>query len=415
MLALERRDLAGDAAAAFLLCLGVATYSVALAFVAGAAVLIVLGRDRWRRVWVVAIPLLLYGAWSLWAARYVSGPGNQAHLSHVLLLPAWGVQSLSAVFAALTGFDYPFPESGKLFQAGPALAILGLIGLGLRLKRGRIPTSLWAAFAVLVAVWGLGVLTNGTNRAPDSPRYLFSGAVVVLMAAAGCAAGLRWSRAALVGLYAVAVSGFCVNLYLLHEGGFNLRHGFGTEVRAGFAAVDLAGTNAKPTISVRVPEGDEFAGIESPLNFVLGSVGETGREPVPAYLAAARRYRPLGYSLPEVRTASDSVRAQVDAALVSALALELRPAPHAPAPATCWTAVAKGDREARAKLPRGGAVLEAQGGGAVKLRRFARGWWFGVGELSPGEAAVLRVPVDRASEPWWVSAATSSLRVCELR
>lgn len=415
LLALERRDLAGDGLAVLLLCLGIATYSVALAFVAGAAVLIVLGGDRWRRVWVVAIPLVLYGAWSLWAARYVSGPDNQAHLSHVLLLPAWGVQSLGAVFAALTGFDYPFPESGKPFQAGPVLAVIALIGLGLRLKRGRIPPSLWAAFAVLIAVWGLGVLTNGTNRAPDSPRYLFSGAVVVLMAAAGCAAGLRWPRATIVGLYAVAVSGFCVNLYLLHEGGFNLRNGFGTEVRAGFAAIDVVGERAQESFVARVPEGRDFAGIESPLNFVFGSVRETGREPVAAYLAAAERYGSLGYSLAEVQAASDSVRAQTDAVMVSALGLELRTATRPPAEATCRTAIAVGDGEARAKLPPGGAVLEAKGGGAVKLRRFAHRRWLKIGELSPNEAAVLRVPVDRVPDPWWVSAATPSLRVCALR
>lgn len=415
LLALERGDLRGDAAAVLLLCLGIATYSIALAFLAGAALLIALDRDRLRRIWVVAIPLVLYGAWSVWAARYVSGPENQAQLSHLLLLPAWGVQSLSAVLAALSGFDYPFPESGDSFQAGPVLAVIALIGLGLRMKRGRIPPSLWAAFAVLIAVWGLGVLTNGTNRAPDSPRYLFSGAVVVLMAAAGCAAGLRWSRAALVGLYVIALSGFGVNLYLLHEGGFAWRNGFGTEVRAGFAAVDLAGENAKASFSVRVPEGEEFAGVESPLDFILGSVSETGRQPAPAYLAAARRYGPLGYSLSEVRTASDSVRAQTDSALVSALGLKLQPAVRAPAPATCRTAISAGDGQARAKLPPGGAVLEAAQGGPVKLRRFARGWWVRLGRLSPGEPDVLRVPIDRASDPWWVSVATPSLRVCTLR
>jgi len=415
LLALERADSRGDIAAALLLCLGIATYSVALTFLAGAAVLIALDRARWRRIWVVALPLVLYGAWSLWAAKFASGPGNQAQLSHLLLLPAWGVQSLSAVFAALTGFDFPFPESGTEFRAGPVLAVLALIGLGLRLKRGSIPPTLWAALAVLVAVWGLGVLTGGTNRAPDSPRYLYSGAIIVLMAAAACAAGLRWPRAALVSLYAVAACGFGVNLYLLHERGFEWRNGFSTEVKAGFAAVDLAGSHAPATVSVRVPEGEEFAGVESPLNFIFGSVGETGRQPVPAYLAAAERYGSIGYSLAEVRAASDPVRAQVDAALVSALELELRPGADVPTGASCRTAVAAGDGQARAELPRGGAVLEAKAGGTVKLRRFAQGWWFKLGDLSPGKPAVLRIPADAAADPWWVSAATPSLRVCALR
>ncbi len=411
LLALERRDFRGDLVAGALLCLGILTYSVALAFIAGAALMLVLDRNRWRRIWVVAIPLVLYGAWFVWARRFGSAPGNQAQFSHLVLLPSWGFQALSRVFGALTGLEYSFPESGRSFQAGPTLAFLALIGLGFRLKRGRVPASLWAALAVLVAIWGLGVLTGGANRAPDSSRYLFPGAVVALLVMAGCAAGLRWSRAGLVALYVVAACGFAVNLFQLHEASANLR-AYAVQVKAGFAGVDVAGGKARRHYEPASPAGQEG---ETPLKFVFRSVEDAGYQPGEAYIEAARRYGPLGYSLSQLRTSEDSLRAQADAMLVSALGLRLVPGRGIPARGGCRTVRAQADGDVEMRLTSPGASLRSPGGAAVQVQRFSREAWVEIGRLAPGRSAVLRLPRDRAPDPWRVSVATPSLRVCRLR
>ena len=69
LLALEREDTLGDAAACLLLVIGLATYSPALTFLAGAAALILFAKPRpqWHRAWVFLVPALLYGAWRLWS------------------------------------------------------------------------------------------------------------------------------------------------------------------------------------------------------------------------------------------------------------------------------------------------------------------------------------------------------------
>jgi hypothetical protein len=415
LLALERGDRRGDLAACALLCLGVVTYTVALAFLAGAIASVALGGDRRRRAWVVALPLGTYAAWLIWASQFSTGPGGQTELTDILLLPSWGAQSLSAVLGALSGFDYSFPGSSSVAQFGPPLAVLALVGFGWRMRRGAIPSTLWVALAVLLALWGLGVLASAGNRPPDSARYLFPGAVVVLMAAAACAGGSRWSRSALVALFAVAASGLAVNAVLLKDAGAMLRSAYAVQVRAAFAALDLAGDRARRRFDPPSIPNDEGAivGSQSPLTFPFKTVDEFGGVGVAGYLRARRDYGALGYSLGELRAAEDKVRGQTDSVLVAALGLRLSPVPAA-AGTACRRVEAGGDGDARAELSHGGAVLESARGGAVEVQRFAEESWSRVGTLAAGQPAELAVPADRAADPWRISVQAPFLRVCEI-
>jgi hypothetical protein len=415
LMALERDDLKGDIAACSLLLLGILTYSITLAFIAGAGIAILLSRRRWRRLWIVAIPIALYGAWSLWAASYFSSPGNQAHLSHIVLLPSWGAQSLSAVLGALSGLDYPFAANSAAFRIGPALALVAMIFVGLRLKPGRTPASLWAALAVLVAAWGIGVLTGGENRAPSSPRFLFPGAVITLLVLGGCAAGLRWRGKALIAVYLLAASGFAANVFILHDEGARLRS-YSAEVKADYAGLDIAGSHMQETFYPAPPPNWKSPIPGGPLSFVFGSVTEAGLEPPAAYRAAVNSYGPLGYSVEEVRAAEDPVRAQTDAALVGALGLAPHTTAHIAANSTCRVVQSSQGNHVETKLPAGGAVLESATNAPLEVRRFADNlWWLEIGSLEAEQPAVLRIPRDHLPDPWWVSVPTTSLRVCRLR
>jgi hypothetical protein len=417
LLALEREDRVGDIAASALLCLGVFTYTVALAFLAGAAVLVLLQRNRWRRAWIVVIPLALYGAWFVWAATSASGPDNEATFSNVFLLPAWAVQSLGAALGAVSGFDYAFPGSSSDVGLGPSLGVLALVGAGIRLGRGSAPAGLWAALAVLAALWGLGVLAaDGGNRAPDAPRYLFPGTVVVLMAAAGCLAGRRWTMRELVGLYALAVCGVSVNLFLLQDEGKMLRSAYAVQVKAAFAAVDIAGDSSRRDFDPPPVPGGQGVVEEgqSPLKFPFGLTSMFERTPVTAYQEAAERYAALGYSLEEIRASSDSVRTQTDSVLVAALGLRLRRPPASPTPGPCRQLRASGPTTV-ARIPPGGALLRSSEEGSISVRRFARESWIPLGPLAQRAPALLAVPPDSAPDPWWLASSAGSLRVCALR
>lgn len=416
LLALESENRRLDLVASGLLCLGLCTYSVALAFLAGAIVLILLSPHRWRRIWVVAIPILLYGTWLIWAAQFEKDAESQVQLYNLLTLPSWSFKSLSYILGSLSGFDYQFPNSSLVIEAGPALAVVALVGFALRFNRGSIPPSLWAALAVVAAFWCLGVLAAQGSRTPDSARYLYPGATALLLVASGSAAGMRWSRSGLVLLYVFAASGFAVNLYLMKESGIMLRSAYAVQVKAGFAGLDLAAKHAQPRFDPPpVPGGQGVVpGGQSPLGYPFSIVAEAGASPSDAYRIAAQRYGSLGYSLPELRSTSDGVRTQTDSILVAALGVKLQPVAIA-GRYSCRTAEAGPDGIVRATLPPSGVALRSSSGGSVALQRFARDLWIPIGALAPGKLTQLRIPTDRAPDRWRLSVASQTLSICRFR
>ena len=416
LLALEREDRRGDVIACALLILGVVTYSITLAFVVGAAVLILQGPARWRRAWVFAIPALLYGVWWLWARTLPASPESQAVASNILLLPAWAFQSLSAVIDAFTGLGYEFQEGQATPEAGPAVAVLALIALAVVLIRRSPSRMLWATFATLLALWVLGVLTVGGvggNRFPDSPRFMLPGAVVVLVVAVEAARGLRWSRGGLAALYVVALAGASVNLMLLHDGGAELRSNWAVPVAAAAVGVELAGTHGRSSFRPPdLPPGHSTVvgtGIaSSPFNFPFAVVDR----PADALRAAADRYGSLGFSVPQLEAEPEAVREEADLALVAALGIRARATPPNARPANCRTVSPPPEARPQAILPRGGATLFGEDSRRIFVHRFAeRGVYAG---RFHGGSAILDVPDDAVPVPWRVSVAAGSLRVCQL-
>jgi hypothetical protein len=420
LLALERSDRRGDAVACALLCLGAATYTVALAFVVGAAIAIVLGEDRRRRIWVVGVPVALYAAWWLWTLHLGGGSESQVSLLNILVTPAWGFQTLSEVLGALSGLDYPFsgPTNPPLSQAGPTLALLAFVGFGLRLWWRPVPAALWASAGVILALWLMGALTaDPSGRSPSDARYLYSGAVVALLVGANAVAGLRWSKGAVVAIYVTAAAGLGANLTLLQDTATDLRGIYAVQTRAAFTGLDLAGRRTAADFVPPAPIGIELPllGPQSPLGFPFGALA-AGKSASQAYLDAAERYGPLGFSVQQLREQAEPARAQADSVLIAALGLKLMPASGAVAGADCKRTRPGFAQGYEARLPRGGALLRAEAPGTeVQVRRFASTTAFGVGTLKPGQAAVLRIPSDRVAAPWWVYAPGSSLTVCALR
>ncbi|HVY79142.1 MAG TPA: hypothetical protein VG898_11605 [Solirubrobacterales bacterium] len=414
LLALERDDRRGDVAACVLLCLGVASYSVALAFVVGIAVVILLDDERVRRIWVVAIPALLYLAWWLWAQGAAGGNGeSNASISHALLFPSWGFQSLSAVLGALSGFGYRFDPTASPPPVGLPLAALALVAFGWRLSQRPFPRTLWAALAIVLALWMLEVLVYDPGwRRPYDPRYLFPMTVTVLVLASEAAAGMRWSRAGIYGLYAVVLGGLAVNATLLREQAAEFRNVSAVQTRAAFTGLELAGSNAldyfypRPLDGVKLPLVNE----QSPISVPISALPE-GRSVAEEYRAVSERDGGLGYSVAELRTHGEPAGAEADAVLVGALDPKLVPAAS---PASGVTCRRSGSAGASIPLPRGGALLEADGDATeVQVRRFGA-TTFGVGTLEPGQPSILRIPADRSLAPWWVYAPTAPLKVCAL-
>jgi hypothetical protein len=405
LLALEREDRAGDVIACSLLVLGLATYSTGIPFVAGAAVLIMIGSDRWRRAWVFLVPSVLYGAWLLWSnLETAGGAGSQATLSNILLFPSWAWDSLATAGAALVGLGYEFSgrtASPDRLEAGwgAVVAAIALGGLAWRLWRGPIQKWLWAMMAIPATLWLIGAVgALGTPLdVPDSTRYLFPGGIAVLLVAVEATRGVRLGPTALVAIYGVAAIALATNIRLLGEGAAGLRDGLALQ-RAGLTSVELAGGRI----------GAEFGGEQ--VGRVLRSTGEGGV--ASGYLAAVREFGSPAFSLSELKAQPEPVRQEADRLLADNLGVRLEQAPGAPT----------GCREVRGEpgagtsvaLPRGGAVLRSPSASEVRLRRFGAAFPAEpVGRLAADVSTSLVVPGDLVPDPWYVGVSGAELEICD--
>ena len=402
LLALERGSRGGDLLACALLCIGVATYTVALAFVAGVALLVIAGDRRWRRIWIPIVPLVLYAAWWLWSLGLANSAESALILSNVLLIPATTFESLGSALSALTGLNYAFVKT----SAGPALALLYLLALGRLVTLRPVPRSFWILLSIPFVLWAMVALAK--YRSPSDPRYLFPSSIAILVVSVEAIRGMRWNRVALVALAAVTVFGVCTNLALLRDNGRQLRDVYTPMVRAEMAALELAGDNADPDFEPR-----DAVGIQSPLFLPFAEINARGEQPTGAYLAAADELGSPAFTPEELTAQAEPFRARADAVLAGALGLRLRSLPAGASLGRCRTVTAAAGRDLGFALPPGGAALNAAAASqTVRVRRFAQSSSVALGEIHPGRPTLLRAPADEAAIPWQVEVTGGAVGVC---
>jgi hypothetical protein len=406
-LALERQDRRGDVLACALLVVAIASFTLGLAFVVGAAVLVVLQGRSWRRLWIAAVPLALYAAWLIWIrAVYVPDHGEiqNFHIWNVLLIPNFLANEASTVAGALAGLNYNFQPRDILWLFGtdslygPLLAALATAALVIRLRRGPRPPALWALIAVLVAFWvSLAMGYDASiGRTPTTVRYVYAGAFMVLLVGAEAARGLRFRRGALVLLYAITALALGANLARLRDATHFYRS-FATSLRAQLTAVDLARGRVDPTFVVQPPA-------------VFSAPVKAG-----PYLAAAERAGSPGYSPAELTHQDEGTRATADRVLVEALRIAVAPARPHESVRNCRHLSGPGSALiVRVKPP--GVRLGPSTAGVLALGRFATVAAVPVGSLQARRVVDLRIPADRSKRPWRavVTPAPASLVVCDL-
>ncbi|MDX6634979.1 MAG: hypothetical protein QOF06_1182 [Solirubrobacterales bacterium] len=391
ILALERDDRAGDIAGCVLLALSVLMLEVGLAFVVGVAVLVLLQPDRRRRLWIFLVPLALYAAWWLWARQFDQ---SDVLFTNIRLVPSELVNALAAVVGCLLGLNptgaEARPEVVGITPAATVAAGFALAGLVYRLRRGSVPPTLWAFLATAIAYW-LTMAAGG--RPPDSTRYVFVGAVLVLLVAVDALRGIRFGRLATAGFFLVVALAIPANIAKLYDGRgpeIDVSRVTGSE----YAMLDLArGQGVDPGF---VPAHDPEVEAAGGGLFVPLAAGD--------YFDAVDRNGSLGMSLGELRGGDPKYGAIADATLAGALRLELAPG-EAPAGSASCPAIADATATniAYFELEPGGTVLGNRGEDTVSvgLSRFgpaAPGT--PIGQLEPGEWAEVRIPPDTAADPW---------------
>jgi hypothetical protein len=384
LFALERRTRGGDALATLLLVGSLLFSDLGVPFVAGAAVEVVLDRERVRRAFVAVVPTLLwlawYAGWGQTAETFISFQNAANIPGYVLNGLATSAASLFGVNRTLTG-----TTASPLDWGRPLLVVL--IGFaGWRLYRlGRPPARTLAVLAIMLGFWTLTALNASPLTLPTVGRYQYMGVLLMLLVAVELARGLTVQRAAVMILVAVAALSALNNFNRLRNSARGLV-GVAQRERAGLAGLELARGQVRPSFA----SFDANAAASNFLGFLDAE----------SYFAAVDAYGSPAYTPAELADSPDTARGAADVVLASALDVKLQPVPGPPV-AGCLVVAVTGGEPAVGPVPARGVVLRADTGTVrAKLRRFAsESFPVDLGTV-PRQAALLRIPVDRSDRPW---------------
>jgi MFS family permease len=389
LLALEREERRWDAGACALLALSIGFSSLGLAFTVAAAVAVAQQRGDlgWRRLYVVAVPLALYALWYL-------GWGHEAetHLSahNVLVSPRYVVEGLAASVGSLLALATIFGEAvGRSTWGYVVLVALVALAIYARVRGRGFSPGLWPVLAAAATFWFLAGFNTIPGREAWSSRYLYVGALFVLLIGAELLKGVRFGRWALLAGGAVTLVAVGFNLVPLREGR-DFFKGQTVLTRADLGAIEIAAGSVEPTFTLP----PEIAGT-SFLNEI-----EAGE-----YLTAVREYGSPAYTPSELADAPETGRKQADIVLANALPVSIEAgAPAGGAGGRC-VEVPGGAGPGAPPLPLrpGVATVELPPGdpGTIRLRRFAVAEYPLVSEgIAAGSTTRLSIPRDRSARPW---------------
>ncbi len=389
LLMLERDDRTGDRIACLLLTVSIAFSSLGLAFAAGAVVDQLLSKRRsLGRLYVVAVPLVLFAVWWLgWgrtAPSYLSLHNVVTSPDYVLTAISYGVESL----AGLTRFASA--SSRNVLRALGLAIVCGTAAMAWwthRRRRVRIPRELWIVLAIAAAFWILGAFNVNPARGPTASRYQYPSAIFVLLIAAELARGAHPGGGRLLGAAAITAAALVSNLYSLHDAYSGLFLPTSNIVRADQAAIEIARDRVDPKLVLSESTvGTPYYGVAAG-----------------PYLSAVREFGSPAYSSSELAGGPEYAREAADRVLAAALGIALvRTDPAAGAGGRCRIVTPSSDGATGLRIRRGTLSLRNLGsaGGGVLLARFADTYPVGVGFLSPGTRASMAIPADRSSRPW---------------
>lgn len=166
LLLLERRTTRSDAAASACIAFALGCSGVGVA-AAGAILVETLFTRPWRRWWIVIGPLAVYAVW------YLVYGESQADLANLAAVPDYVSTSGSAAVAGLYDLPLDWGRLGLGMLAGLAIAVLR--------HRRHVPARVFALVAMLGAFWGLTALSRGQYGDPGASRYVYVGAVVIVL------------------------------------------------------------------------------------------------------------------------------------------------------------------------------------------------------------------------------------------
>jgi hypothetical protein len=369
-----------DRGLAALMVVALASSGLGIPILLGLAVELGLTREGRARLWVVLAPFALYLAW------YVAYGTNRAGFEELSLSALWAWTAANHAAGAIIG--------ERQIEPGQQMLILILVVLAYRTFRvdgaGRI--RLLALAIILLTFYGLTAVSRHDIAPPSSSRYLTVGVVFLLLMLVEAARG--WKIRTWVPFLVLLLA--WVSFGKADGGSQALRDGRtlflqrSDRVRASLGAVELLGRD-------RVAPTFEIAPLAAPFL-------EAG-----AWFATLDDLRgDPAYSVAQIESAPDDVRAFADDTLVRAGGLALGPAP---------VSASRCVKPGGANVPADGLRVEA--GRAkpmiVRARRFGKDWvQVGVLPIPAGRAIALRPLRDAAAGVPYAIQAQGAARICRL-
>ncbi len=346
LLLVDRDSRRADVGAMVALLVGVASSGIAVPFVIGIGVELVVKR-AWRRLYVALVPLVVFGAWYL---AYASGTSDSGSVGDVV---EFAEKLLAQTFGTMLGVD----DRGTAAHVVLGLVFVGLVVLWFALGRPHSARLLGsaAALAAFTLLLSYSRATSGLTQ-----WHSYAAAVFVLLLLGELLAGRSVGLVPTAIVLVVVAWSIVWNLGELADGS-DLQRRRAEEMRAQLAAVELAGRSVDPDVRVG--------------RFLL----ETRAGP---WLDVAAEYGSPAYSLAELRDAPRHARRAADRILVDDTGLALGPASSA---GTC-------SADPDGELPTGPVTVTLQGapGGEVRAGVLTAGRPVGVVEA--GQRATLALP-----------------------
>jgi hypothetical protein len=391
---LERRDRLGDIGAMLAAVVSLGSSGLGIPVLIGVVVELSWRRE-WRRWFVVVVPAVLYGLW------YLHYGEDEITKNGLINSPGFAEDIAAAAFGGIVG---------RGLDWGRPIALIGFLAL-LRVLARSVPISgrLAGLLATGISLWMLTAVARSTISTPETGRYVYLGAVVIVLIGVDLVRGVTLSQRA-IALGAMAVTLCAITgLTALHNGATGLR-ATSQSVTAELGALELAATRAP-----------------------YGYQPDTQRAPqimAGPYLHTVRAIGSSPADTPTEISAADPVsRAAADAILVALDAPVLRPSRYAKSrPTPTLIALASGTRVQRGScidltplsgtslvgtfiLPIGGVSIRDQGAGSasIALRRFGEAFIPLSTQVASHSIAALSIPSDTAQRSWQLQLSSPSL------
>lgn len=416
LLSWERGDTKGDVGAFVFLLLGMMTYTVSIPFAIGLALAALIDPGARRRVWVGAVPLVLFGIWRmLEGSNELEGKTGEIEWGNLLLLPAWAFQATGSTLAGMTGLGFDFakvaggPADTQGFVLGPILTTLALAGLVWRFTKGMLPAGFWIASAILMALYASQIIVWGTldARDPGAPRYLMPGALMLILIIGEALRRIELSRVAFGTLWVIALTGVIMSVGMLARNTEWLITA-DDSAKAEVTAIEILESARKPPLA---PIDQPRSSIR--YEYDAGKAGE---------------YDYLGLNSADIDSRPGWVGKKIDSFLVDSLGIMLRPMKPGTALTGCRPAAPSGlPGDTRIEIPSPGATFRSKATVSLALGRY--GAWPSVplGSVEPESPKRLWLPLDDGipedefRQEWYIQrtgdapGSLASLEICNFK